>query len=350
MYAPRETKGQWQLMDKNIDPTKDTIWAKEGDDGYTNYGLLRQTLQVPGVKNDVAKVFNAPAAGVLKIAMSSDENAALVTDKGGRQVNFKILKNDERVFPIDKEWLTISSTSETSDKIRPFDDMPGKALSINVEKGDAIRIVTSMIDASTRGPVYYYYGGFFMTYNKGSQSNGIVIDKSSVTLKEGDVETITARTIGQNTAIKYQSADPSIATVDLNGHIKGINTGNCKIYAYTNDGAIADYCEVEVKQADVLIGKPVVTLKGTSILETKVNAICNSGTMNITIIAVTRDEKGKVQNVAQQPYTLSAGDNKELTVDVNVTEVSKLINVYIWDSIEGLKPIVGGCGYYSPIN
>ena len=91
-------------------------------------------------------------------------------------------------------------------------------------------------------------------YNSGSSSvavTGVSLDKNSLTLEEGQSETLTA-TISPNNAtdqgITWSSDDYSFATVS-NGKVTGISEGSAVITVTTDDGNKTATCNVTVTKA-----------------------------------------------------------------------------------------------------
>ena len=81
---------------------------------------------------------------------------------------------------------------------------------------------------------------------------GISLNKTSLTLNEGEAETLVPTVSPSNSAdktIKWTSSDTSIATVDENGKVTAVSKGNATIKAEANDGS-GKYatCEVLVKK------------------------------------------------------------------------------------------------------
>lgn len=59
-----------------------------------------------------------------------------------------------------------------------------------------------------------------------------IVVENTITLKEGEVHKISYRIIPENatnTTVSFSSSDTTVATVDANGNVKGINIGECNI-------------------------------------------------------------------------------------------------------------------------
>ena len=344
MYAPKGSSNIWKPFEESSksDDAENSSWRIAGDNSFVN-GLIGMRTMRPGKTTDVARVFNAPSAGTVKIALASNERASLSISDNNVAANFKVLKNDEKIYPTDKDSVYLGAKSQT----RVFDELENGALYADVERGDTIKIVCGSDNILPCATIYHWYGGFYVSYINDKSTYGIKFDKDSVSLKEGTMTTIEAKTEGSADSVEYKSSDRGIAEIDLNGHIKAINEGVCRVYAYTKSGEIADYCDVTVTPADLKIGKPVITLNSTEKkLDIKVNVICNYGQKDVTLIGVVRDEKQKAKNIViSDVLTINAGETKELSAEINLDSVSQKADVFIWDSLNGLKPLTGMCTY-----
>lgn len=81
-------------------------------------------------------------------------------------------------------------------------------------------------------------------------ANNIDIRAEKKTVEEGESITLNAVITPRNATIKnvkWESSDPDIATIDENGILKGITSGNVKITAYAKDGsAISSWITIQV--------------------------------------------------------------------------------------------------------
>ena len=78
----------------------------------------------------------------------------------------------------------------------------------------------------------------------------ITLNKTNVSLYTGATVSLTAKTQpkGNNDVVLWKSADPSVATVDPSGKIKGIAQGVTSITAYSSrDGSVMAVCDVLVR-------------------------------------------------------------------------------------------------------
>ena len=76
---------------------------------------------------------------------------------------------------------------------------------------------------------------------------GLTLDKSSLTMKEGDAQTLTATVFPSNATdktVKWSSSDASVASVDQSGNVFALSDGSTVITASVGDKAAS--CEVTV--------------------------------------------------------------------------------------------------------
>ena len=75
----------------------------------------------------------------------------------------------------------------------------------------------------------------------------LYLDKSSVTLKEGELEQLIATTTPTTVGVTWKSSDSSVATVDETGKITAVKEGQATITATTTDGSnLSEACIVTV--------------------------------------------------------------------------------------------------------
>ncbi len=92
-------------------------------------------------------------------------------------------------------------------------------------------------------------------YNPLVRVSGVTLDKSELSLKEGDTETLVASILPYNASNKnvvWSSSDDSIATVSSNGTVSGVAFGNADITVTTEDGDYTAQCATTVKSYKVI--------------------------------------------------------------------------------------------------
>ena len=94
--------------------------------------------------------------------------------------------------------------------------------------------------------------------NASINSTSITLDKNTIEIYKGTSNTLIATALPPNhtDSILWKTSDPSIATVD-NGVVKGINTGNCTITAYSSvNESVKAECAITIKEVKQLSGHP----------------------------------------------------------------------------------------------
>ena len=94
--------------------------------------------------------------------------------------------------------------------------------------------------------------------NASINSTSITLDKNTLEIYKGTSNTLIATALPANhtDSILWKTSDSSIATVD-NGVVKGINTGNCTITAYSSaNGSVKAECAITIKEVKQLSGHP----------------------------------------------------------------------------------------------
>ncbi|MGN2339454.1 Ig-like domain-containing protein [Clostridium cagae] len=80
----------------------------------------------------------------------------------------------------------------------------------------------------------------------------ISLDKSSLTLKEGNSKKLTATTTPSALDVEWSSFDEKIAKVDENGKVTGIKEGTCIVTAQIKGTDVKATCEVTVTKEDIV--------------------------------------------------------------------------------------------------
>ncbi len=83
-------------------------------------------------------------------------------------------------------------------------------------------------------------------------AESVTLDKTSLTLEEGQTESVEATITPDNvtdSTVVWTSSDEAIATVDENGNVKALKEGNAVIKAVSGDGNASAECQVIVKAA-----------------------------------------------------------------------------------------------------
>ena len=151
---------------------------------------------------------------------------------------------------------------------------------------------------------------------------GIRLDKTELTLLKGESSKLTATVFPENATdptVKWNSANPSVATVDGNGNVTAVAAGATTITVTSADGKFTATCTVNVN-----VNVSSLTLSDTSITLEK----GSSKKLSVTVSPVDATDKS---------VTWSSGDTNIATVDEtgNVTAVNGGSMVITVKSIDG---------------
>lgn len=128
------------------------------------------------------------------------------------------------------------------------------------------------------------------------QVESIELNKSVTTVLKSSTETLIASITPSNAtniSIMWSSSDDSIASVDSNGVVTGIGTGNATITAKTVDGGLVDSCivnvsDVPVAATGIALDKTQHTCQQSSSFTLSVNFV-PSNTTNQNVIWTSSD-------------------------------------------------------------
>ena len=221
-------------------------------DGLTATTLVRVAVTPTGVeapetlelvtngenaKNLDAKIVSEDATGVKLAYESSDEAVATVDENGmvtavadGECVITAYVVSSEEETPVDTEVTDATADTEVLD--------PNFAILMEDLKAETKVTVTTKVDAVTL-----------------SQNEGILNVGKSVTL----TATVTSEEIAADTTVTWSSSDEAVATVDSNGKVTAIATGNATITATAGEESAS--CDITVEKAT---SKPAAGSKPTT--------------------------------------------------------------------------------------
>ena len=106
--------------------------------------------------------------------------------------------------------------------------------------------------------------------------SSVVLDKTSLSLAKGSSEILKATVLPSDAtdqAVKWSSDNPSIATVDQNGRVTGVNSGDATITASAGDVSATCQVSVFIPATSITLNSSSVTLKvgETALLEATVH-------------------------------------------------------------------------------
>ena len=155
--------------------------------------------------------------------------------------------------------------------------------------------------------------GVLKPYNEDIES--ISLDKSSMSLTVGDSKELTATTTPADSQIEWSSSDPSIATVDENGNIKGIAVGTATITAKIKVTDTIATCEVTVTAEDVPTDPEEPSGDGTLFIELEDGNIKQYAVTEKKIADFIKWYKNRDNDDSESPiYKFTKGDYKDYVV------------------------------------
>ena len=165
--------------------------------------------------------------------------------------------------------------------------------------------------------------------------SGVSVSKTSVTLKEGASESLTATVSpadASNKAVSWASSNTAVATVDNSGRVTGVKAGSATITVTTSDGGKTATCSVTV-EANIINVTGVTLDKATAALTpggevTLAATVAPADATDKTISWTSSDESvatvsnGKVKAVGAGKATITVkttDGGKTATCEVTVT-------------------------------
>ena len=190
-------------------------------------------------------------------------------------------------------------------------------------------------------------------------ATGITVSKSSVSILEGNSETVTAKVTPDNATNKtvtWTSSNPTVATV-AGGKITGVSVGTATITAKTSNGLTATV-SVKVSENPNIIKPTGVTISPTTATVeagkettltatvTPSNATNKEVTWTSSNTSVATVSGGKVKGVAEGTTVITATTSNGKTATATVTVTGKTITYLDGDGVYFEKP----SGWGSNIN
>ena len=127
-------------------------------------------------------------------------------------------------------------------------------------------VVVSLNQTSEKKALYVK--SVVVTYDDGQASipvTGVTMDEKSVTMLAGKTHQLTATVAPEdasNQNVEWSSDDEDVATVDENGLVTAVSTGNATITVTTEDGGFTDTCDVTVEENPYKVDNLNVTTLG----------------------------------------------------------------------------------------
>ena len=150
------------------------------------------------------------------------------------------------------ESETLTATvlpEEADDKTVTWFSSDESAASVGADgKVTALKSGTAVITAKTND------GGYTAecTVTVTTPVTGVSLNRTTLTLMEGNSETLTASVAPEDAddqTVTWSSSDESVASVDANGKVTAVHAGTATITVTTTDGSFTAECTVTVKEA-----------------------------------------------------------------------------------------------------
>lgn len=163
----------------------------------------------------------------------------------------------------------------------------------------------------------------------------ITLNKSSISLKAGNSETLTATLNISGGSVTWKSSDSKVATVSSNGTVKAVNEGSATITAQiTSNGQTASAtCSVDVSNVVIEVKKIIMSLTSLSLVEgnsgrlsatvepaNATNGNVSWSSSNSSVATVSADGVVTAVKEGTVKITATAGE-KSASCDVKVTEL-----------------------------
>ena len=125
---------------------------------------------------------------------------------------------------------------------------------------------------------------------------GVTLNKSTLSLSEGDTDTLVATVLpndASNKNVIWRSSNESVATVDSNGVVSGVSIGNADITVATEYGGFTAQCSVSINSNKVITYAASAKLSETTSTSTTglhTNAFSGTSGQQLTIVSHTFED------------------------------------------------------------
>ena len=202
-------------------------------------------------------------------------------------------------------------------------------------------------------PAYFAYDDVVVRFEKPVPATSVKLDKSELSLTEGDTDKLTATVTPENTTdtLVWSSSNTDVATVDNNGTVTAVKAGTATITA--KSGSVEAKCTVTVKAAPAA---PLTVKVGETAY--RVTALSGENSYHVSIpygsdavievtdasfLMVTDAKNNYLNEAGTNPFTLSAAElngtvltDKQFTTlapDFTPKAYSKIAYLSIMDSM-----------------
>ena len=172
---------------------------------------------------------------------------------------------------------------------------------------------------------------------------GVTLDESSISILVGTSETLAVTVFPKDAANKkvtWKSDKPTIATVDANGKVTGVATGEATITVTTEDGGKTATCRVIVSDREIKVSEITLAALAIYVGESKgimatvkpddaTNKALTWKSSNETVATVDATDKVTGKKIGTATITATAQDGSGVSGSCTVTVLSavKKVNV-----------------------
>ena len=205
-------------------------------------------------------------------------------------------------------------------------------------------------------------------YNPLVRVSGVTLDKSELSIKEGDTETLVASVLPYNASnknITWSSSDDSVATVSSNGVVSGVSVGNADITVTTEDGGFIAQCATTVKNYKVITYTATAKLhETTSSSGLHTNSFSGTSGQQLTMVSHTFEDgvgtvtfNGDIASIGTYAFYYCNGltsidipDSVTSISDSAFTNCTSLTSIDIPDSVTSIgNQAFSGCSSLTSI-
>ena len=249
--------------------TTASIAVKGPAESYSNGITFTPNVDITagGTATITVNMDNQPDIAGFQFDMIMPEGLSVVSNSKGKMIfDLNADRIDDHVVISNIRTNGQVAVVSYSASTEPYIGTSGKILTFQVKADDTytgthnievvdIKMSTSLgkkVDVQTTASIAV--NGPTSTVVK---TTGITIDKLYAVMKEGESANFTAIVAPENAtvaAVKWESSDPNIATVDENGKVTGVAKGVAVITAYTTDGTDFKAQSVAIVDKDVKQG------------------------------------------------------------------------------------------------
>jgi len=147
--------------------------------------------------------------------------------------------------------------------------------------------------------------GYMLPYTE-PVAQSITLNKTTLGVNEGASEQLVATTTPADAQVTWSSSDPLIATVDSNGKVTGVKTGQATITSQITGTNITATCNINVNETSIPSGDQSIMLDKTS-------AFAQQDTL-LKLIATTTPSNAKVIWSSSDPSIATVDSNGLVTI------------------------------------